>query len=146
MIGALIHLVYASAAKHSFTEDELIELLTSSRKSNFRNHVTGMLLYSEGSFFQVLEGEKTVVEALFQTITADTRHTKITRIIQEPIPARAFSEWSMAFSGASPEQLQSIEGLNDFFNDGSCLAEIDMGRAKKLLNAFSQGRWRQTLR
>ena len=34
-----------------------------------------------------------------------------------------------------------VPGLNDFFGAGHTLAQIDAGRAKKLLQAFSAGRW-----
>jgi hypothetical protein len=142
---ALIHLIYASAATRPIEEEEILRLLSGARLHNREIGVTGMLLYSEGSFFQVLEGETAVVEELFELIGKDARHDRITRIIQEPIHDRAFADWSMAYTGATPEQLNAIEGLNDFFGEGTCLADVDAGRAKKLLKAFSAGRWRQSL-
>jgi hypothetical protein len=142
---ALVHLIYASAATRPIEEEEILQLLSGARRHNHEIGVTGMLLYSEGSFFQVLEGEATVVEELFEMISRDGRHERITRIIQETIHDRAFGDWSMAYTGATPEQLGAIEGLNDFFAEGTCLADIDAGRAKKLLKAFSAGRWRQSL-
>jgi hypothetical protein len=48
----------------------------------------------------------------------------------------------MGFSSASLEKLRRVPGLNDFFKDHSCLTELDAGRAKKLLAAFAEGRWR----
>ncbi|MEM7363377.1 MAG: BLUF domain-containing protein, partial [Pseudomonadota bacterium] len=35
--------------------------------------VTGMLLYHEGSFLQALEGDRAVVEALYERIEEDPR-------------------------------------------------------------------------
>jgi len=127
------------------SHDELLRLLTRARQFNHSRSITGMLLYCDGSFFQVLEGEEPEIDALYRMIRKDPRHGKITQIIKEPIAHRSFSEWSMAFAGATPDQLDKIEGLKDFFTSGSCLADIDTGRAKKLLNAFSCGRWRNKL-
>lgn len=141
----LIHLVYASASTRPFDHVQLIQLLEKARKYNHARDITGMLLYCDGSFFQVLEGRKTDIDELFRIISGDPRHSKITRIIKEPIAGRSFSEWSMAFAGATLDQLNNIEGLKDFFTSGACLAEIDRGRAKKLLNAFAHGSWRKKL-
>lgn len=144
-MNQLIHLIYASAATVQFDDSELIALLSQARRYNASIDVTGMLLHCEGSFFQVLEGPESAIIALFKIISADPRHNRITTIIKEPISERAFSQWSMAFLGTSQNQVASIDGLNDFFIHGTCLADLDRGRAKKLLQAFSQGRWRQAL-
>jgi len=66
----------------------------------------------------------------------------LTIIIREPIAQRSFGEWSMGFCSVSPEKLSGIPGLNDFFLKGLSFTELDPGRAKKLLSAYSEGRWR----
>jgi hypothetical protein len=104
-----------------------------------------MLLYSENNFFQVLEGEPAVVDELFQTISQDERHMKMVTIIREPIAKRSFGEWTMGFADLTSSDLQEITGLNDFFGEGSTIAQLNAGRAKKLLNAFKEGRWRSKL-
>ena len=141
----LSHIIYASAATHEVSSAELQALLATARANNLANGVTGMLLYCDLSFFQILEGPGTEIERVFTRIAADPRHHSITRIIKEPIPQRAFSEWSMAYAGTSKSDLQSIDGLNDFFIGATCLNQMDLGRSKKLLKAFSKGRWRQNL-
>jgi len=52
----LIQLIYVSAATNRFNPAELRELLRLARLKNQQLDVTGMLLYHEGSFLQVLEG------------------------------------------------------------------------------------------
>jgi len=64
---------------------------------------------------------------------------------REPLVKRSFGGWSMGFSSVSPGELTKIDGLNDFFAGGSCFSQLDAGRAKKLLAAFSQGRWHAKL-
>ena len=141
----LIHLIYNSAATCAFTEEDFSVMLRKARSKNASLDITGMLLYIEGCFFQVLEGPENAVNALAETIRQDSRHTRMTTIIREPIVKRAFSEWTMGFTQMSLKNLNEIEGLNDFFTTGKVLTDIDSGRAKKLLIAFKQGRWRVKL-
>lgn len=139
-------MIYASAASPAFVREDLKTILEASRRNNAKRSVTGMLLYSSGSFFQVLEGEATVLEEVFTIIAADARHTKVTRIINEPITRRAFSEWTMGYSELIPSEMETVEGFNDFFQHGNSLTNLTQGRARKLLSAFAQGRWRAKLR
>ena len=139
---SLIHLIYASTATEAFENLELTALLQQSRANNERLSLTGMLLHSAGNFFQVLEGEPALVDQLSQKIILDKRHAQFTVIIREPIARRSFPTWSMGFSSVSPEELTAIAGLNDFFGKQSCFIQLDAGRAKKLLAAFAEGRWR----
>lgn len=141
-MGALVHLIYSSTAVNSFDKYDLIELLRQSRAANERVGITGILLYIEGSFFQVLEGEQPTVEKQFARIAADKRHNKVVTIIKEPISKRSFGEWSMGFTEMSLNDVKSINGLNDFFGEGSVLATLGSGRAKKIVEAFGQGCWR----
>jgi Sensors of blue-light using FAD len=141
----LMHCVYASAAKRLFETDELTSLLQAARKHNEGAGLTGMLLYTEGSFFQVLEGVPDAVEALYARIELDKRHEQMTKIVSEAIPSRSFAHWTMGFSQVSRKELAQISGTNDFFSGSSCFLGLDSGRAKKLLAAFREGRWRKTL-
>jgi hypothetical protein len=141
----LIHLIYVSTAMREFSEEDLLQLLDQSRTKNERLNLTGILLYAENNFFQVLEGEPAIVDELFQTISQDERHMKMVTIIREPISKRSFGEWTMGFAGLTSSDLQEITGLNDFFREGSTFAQLNAGRAKKLLNAFKEGRWRSKL-
>jgi blue light- and temperature-responsive anti-repressor len=138
----LIHLIYNSAQTTAFSDDALRHLLTKARNKNASLDITGMLLYVDGSFFQVLEGPEEKIDAVVATIEKDPRHSLMTVIIREPIHRRSFSEWTMGFTRMTSEEVSEIEGLNDFFDNGQSLVNVDAGRAKKLLTAFKQGRWR----
>jgi blue light- and temperature-responsive anti-repressor len=138
----LSHLIYSSAATQPFDDTEMAQLLRRARANNARLGITGMLLYENGSFFQVLEGNSEALARVYQNIARDTRHTKVVTIIQEPIAKRAFDEWTMGYSRVSPEELDEIVGLNDFFTHSTSFTQINSGRAKKLLAAFRDGRWR----
>lgn len=138
-------LVYASAACTPFSSEALSSLLRKARDRNARSGLTGMLLYHQDSFFQVLEGSPAAIESAFARISLDPRHTKILKLVQEPIDERGFSDWTMGLGRVDVEQLGAIPGLNDFFQRGSRYWELGEGRANTLLGAFRDGRWRQTI-
>lgn len=138
----LVHLIYSSAATVAFSKSDLHDLLDISRAKNQANNITGMLLFDQGSFFQVLEGNAADVEAIYAVIEKDKRHDRIVTIIKEPISKRSFGEWTMGYAQMSTEDIASIVGVSNFFNEGTTFGGVGPGRAKKLLNAFYEGRWR----
>lgn len=141
----LIHCIYASAAIKDFSKEELFNLLETSRENNEKLDVTGMLLYHQGSFFQVLEGKKCVVESLFNKIAKDKRHDMVLKLIVEPIEFRDFEGWTMGHAHVSEEDIKSIPGLNDAVIKRGFFGELPIGRARELLEAFKKGKWRQTI-
>jgi Sensors of blue-light using FAD len=141
-VTQLMHCIYASTAASTFKESDIPVLIEHARTANAERALTGMLLYIEGGFFQVLEGDDAVVDDVYGRIERDPRHSKITLIIREPIAARDFSEWTMGFCTVDPLEAGQLIGENDFFKSASCITQLDSGRAKKLLGAFRTGRWR----
>lgn len=140
----VFQLGYASAATHPFTDEELVELLTKSRANNAGRGVSGLLLYHEGSFLQVLEGERQVVENLFDKIEEDPRHTDKLLLFRREDVERCFDDWTMGFhhlrTGGSPP------GLNRFLETGaSGLSSDDGERIRDVLLGFRDGRWRRTV-
>lgn len=143
MQNELIHLIYTSAATDPGLDAESLEaILEASRQNNAAAGITGMLLYDSGAFFQVLEGEREVVERVYRAIGNDPRHERVTKLIAEAIEERSFGAWTMGYPRVTKEDLGQIEGLNDFFTAGKSFVELEQGRARTLLDAFRRGRWR----
>ncbi|MCA9738410.1 MAG: BLUF domain-containing protein, partial [Gemmatimonadetes bacterium] len=70
-------------------------LLEGARATNTRLGVTGLLLFHEGSFIQVLEGPPDVVEALYARIETDPRHGGALVLSRGLVEERSFGEWRM---------------------------------------------------
>lgn len=138
----LIQFVYTSAAVRDMNDEDLQSLLAQSRANNQRDGITGMLLYSSGCFFQVLEGPESAISNVYDRIERDARHTDIMPILTTPIDQRDFGDWSMGYPNVTEKDLSTIDGLNNFFSDGVTYRDMDAGRTKLLLNAFRQGMWR----
>jgi hypothetical protein len=109
-VTQLIHCIYASTAAAIFKESDLPALLEHARTANSERALTGMLLYIEGGFFQVLEGDDAAVDDVYALINLDPRHSKVTLIIREPIAVRDFSEWTMGFSTIDPLEAGQLIG------------------------------------
>jgi hypothetical protein len=140
-----MHMAYVSAAVEPLDGRQLSSLIALARDNNSRVGVTGMLMYLNGSFMQVVEGTPEAVTVLFDRISADPRHHKIRILLQEPIQMRAFGDWSMGLAQLDAADLNSIEGVNDFFTNGRSLFALEPGTAKYLLIGFRGGRWRQAI-
>ncbi len=90
-------LVYVSSAVRLFTETELLRLLARSRRNNLASGITGMLLYKQGNFIQVLEGSEENVRYRFTKICRDPRHHGVFVIDEGFAAERCFPDWSMGF-------------------------------------------------
>ena len=110
----MIQISYLSRASEAMSAQALLALLMQSRKNNVARNLTGMLLYGNGTFLQVIEGDDAVVDQLVETISADPRHTTIQMLGRRPIERRQYSEWSMGFERVTDAGLQQVEGLRDF--------------------------------
>jgi hypothetical protein len=73
-----------------------------------------MLLYTDGSFLQALEGDEAVVRDLYATIAGDDRHQQVTLIIEFPVETRSFSDWSMGLAILNPEDEGQASGVKRF--------------------------------
>lgn len=95
-------IVYTSEATAYFNETALLSLLQESRHEHAKAAITGLLLYSEGQFMQVLEGPTDPLREYFGRIAADPRHGKLQLLANGPKPEREFHDWHMAFQASLP--------------------------------------------
>lgn len=80
---------------------DISAILNTSRAFNKNNDITGCLLYHEGEFIQLLEGEKKTVQDLYSNIVKDKRHKHVKLVVEETVAGRAFENWNMAFHDLS---------------------------------------------
>ena len=132
----MIQLIYISTAKRLMTADDLQSIMLTSLIHNSKKHVTGILLFDQGTFCQALEGEQRVVHELFKKIKNDPRHTNIITIFDDEIQARDFSSWSMRFINLNQYDRNKIDGYQEFneaFQNQNFIKPIE---AKKMLLHF----------
>lgn len=102
MTEQLTFIVYASRATEPFDHDSLVDLLTESRANNSRDGITGMLVYRDLDFIQILEGPDAAVRALLERISRDPRHTDVRVLLEEQTTERKYAAWSMGYEPTTP--------------------------------------------
>ena len=112
----MLSTVYVSRSSYLFTDDDLANLLMTSRANNARLGITGMLLHREGRFIQVLEGPEEAVRARLAVIARDPRHTGVNTIVDEHVPDRLFPAWTMGYRAVTDDLASSIPGYADVFD------------------------------
>jgi hypothetical protein len=137
----LVQLIYLSSATQPFSPADLLALLETSRRNNTPVGITGLLLYRDGNFIQVLEGEEPAVSATHDRIIRDTRHGGLITLLKAPIAQRSFGEWSMGFRNLSAKAAPEVPGYNEFLNEDWLARPMQASpdRAVKLLQLFRSG-------
>ena len=92
-------ILYTSQATLQLSEADFIQLLTQCNQNNTRLGITGLLLYHNDKFLQIIEGEKESVQALYNTIHFDHRHQDVTIVEAGDQTGRNFPDWAMGFKG-----------------------------------------------
>ena len=116
MTTGLFRLVYCSRNTIPFGQGdpaaEIADILAASRANNARDGVTGALLYSDGCFAQVLEGNLDAVQRTFELIQRDLRHGNVVVLEARRAEARIFGMWDMALAEPTePAKAKAILGL-----------------------------------
>ena len=111
---ALFQLVYVSSATNLFSQVELIALLESSRQKNARAGLSGILLYHDGNFLQLLEGPEASVRSTYERIVRDPRHQGCLVLIKGPVTDRTFPDWTMGFRDFASDEVKAMPGYNGF--------------------------------
>jgi hypothetical protein len=96
-------LLYVSESCLSWPDDahEVDDIVATARARNEQLGLTGALIYTRTHFAQVLEGQAEAIETMMASIRADSRHRNLCVVADEPIEARYFPAWTMAYSGPS---------------------------------------------
>ncbi len=95
--AGVYYLIYVSRAREAMSEAQLKALLQTARRNNHEIGVTGFLIYQDGYFIQMLEGQRELVDPLMERIARDTRHEDPCVIIRGQAKQRLFTDWSMGF-------------------------------------------------
>ncbi len=91
----LSQLIYISRATSPPTREELAEIVAQSKPNNWRQSITGLLLYGRGHYLQLLEGPLLEVAELYTRISRDPRHDQVLPLLLQPATRRLFPEWKM---------------------------------------------------
>lgn len=116
---ALYCLVFTSIATQKMTDEDLKIILYKMRPSNCTLNITGILLYLDPFFMQILEGEERCIDELFNVSLKHTIHHKVSLIYKNAIEKRSFAKWSMGCNKKSMSYFDDIQNLDAFYESES---------------------------
>lgn len=118
---SVYQLAYVSHSRSSLDPAMLTDILSVSKRNNTRDGITGVMMYHDELFFQVLEGERSLVEnCYFERIRHDPRHRCLSIAWSDFAERRSFTDWAMGYAG--PDEIgkhtnHSFRSLNELRND-----------------------------
>lgn len=126
--------VYCSRAAESVDEAAVNRLIEFSQSRNAARGITGVLVFSNGVFFQWIEGPPVEVKGLIANLHGDTRHHDIVTLDQSVEKReRLYPHWEMEHVEADDirevlqDALESAEDENNIAALTRILAHLDSG-------------------
>lgn len=90
-------LCYVSSCKDTLTAKDLEHLFLVNKRNNTEHGVSGILIYNNGNFLQILEGAEDTVKNIFKKIKRDSRHRNLITLINNSIDERIFHDYESGF-------------------------------------------------
>ena len=153
----LSQLIYTSQAIPGLSHACLQEIAVTAARFNTMVGISGLLVFDEGCFLQVLEGDAAAILPLYQKIKQDRRHRNVVQLIHEPIAQRRFAKWGMRLvaegvvdAGVSGEpapvqpygSASSLDSWRELLTTDA-FTHLTEDRVRTVLDAFTRGRWHQ---
>ena len=88
-------IIYRSMAARDLDRPEFLRLVYHARMANEREGLSGVLLFADHHFLQVLEGEPSALMATFAAIRSDPRHFAVELLDERSVAAPLFARWRM---------------------------------------------------
>jgi hypothetical protein len=115
-------------------QEEIKDLLDRWKKKNNSKNMKGILLYSEGNFFQVLEGEKTNVIELLEVIKKDDRHHSVIQILGKEIDQTGYDGYDADF--VTDKNKYNPESMERYYKPLEGMDVQTKMAAKRMLDVF----------
>ena len=110
----LYNLCYVSSAKNNLPKSELEDLFRVNKRNNTELDISGILVYNNGNFLQILEGDEQKINKLFVKICRDSRHNNLIKLIHTSIEERIFDDYESGF--VIVEDHKKLDQLKSYLN------------------------------
>ncbi len=132
----IFHLVYKSSAREDLDRYDVSRIINKSQSNNSKSGVTGLLLYRQNTFIQLLEGDEQAVKETYNKILKDSRHSDVKILIESKSSIRIAPQWSMNYVESISEDI-SIKTLFEVFEQLVLESPKDKNLIMPLLTKFS---------
>ena len=91
-------ILYCSLMREPMDDAAVERMAQQAANLNRMDHITGMLMYADGVFVQLIEGPREAVKHLWARILLDKRHHGIVQLYhRREVESRACSDWDMRY-------------------------------------------------
>jgi hypothetical protein len=119
---------YISDSRESESIENVKRIYDKAKQNNSKRNITGILIYQNGNYLQVLEGDEKYVDLTFSKIKFDPRHKNIIKVINNSIEQRIFEDYNFGFSVVKSSE--EFKQLNEYLE---WLREADNRIANKVI-------------
>ena len=118
----------SDSAEHKIS-DKLESIYVKAKANNLKYDITGILIYKNQNFLQVLEGEENAVNQTYTRIVEDKRHKNIFEVINTNIEERIFQDYNFGFTIINNKQ-----GLKNLYDYLEWLKEAENKSVNKVIS------------
>jgi hypothetical protein len=122
----LFQVLYSSTIQGLDHQKLIEEILLQSRKNNKKNDLSGILLFRNGDFLQLLEGDKINVYHTLKKIRDDNRHKGMKILFEGEIQKRVFEGWQMAFKSDKDDTLELQSKVQELISSRGISSNLDL--------------------
>jgi Sensors of blue-light using FAD len=140
----LDQILYCSLLSAPMTQSAIEQLVASAASLNRMDHITGMLMYADGVFIQLIEGPRLAVNHLWARILQDQRHMGIVQLYhRREVESRVCEGWGMQLVNRQTVQAMIHEAHTEIVNGRKTAWAPAIERMDELL---SHSDWRVMVR
>jgi Sensors of blue-light using FAD len=113
VVGAMKSILYVSVADPALVSDDIYQLVGNAQDRNRADGISGIMLYNGSNFMQLIEGDPVVIDACFNRIAQDQRHSGVVTLRNDPVAVREFPEWAMRYSLVEQPVQSTLDAVRD---------------------------------
>lgn len=87
------HMISYVSTASELSDFQIKELMHTTKLKNEALGITGILMQSDQNFFQIIEGEKNIINELYEKIEKDIRHFNLIKIFDNQIKKPSFKQF-----------------------------------------------------
>lgn len=133
----LDQILYCSLLSEPMTLAAIEQLTSTAASLNRMDHITGMLMYADGVFVQLIEGPREAVNHLWARILQDKRHMGIVQLYHRcEVESRVCEGWGMQLVDRHTVQAMIHEARTEIVNGRKTAWAPAIERMDELLSHF----------
>jgi hypothetical protein len=127
--NSLKRLIYTSRFFTDQTDSQILQQIEEvSNRNNSARHITGVLMCSNALIYQVLEGETTAIDHVYEKIIQDSRHYDVQCVSEEydlGEEDRQYPDWSMKVVNLQEYHSYFGELMSNFLKKSYSVFDLD---------------------